>query len=206
MSERRPVVLVTGASSFIGPHLGRVLAREGWSVRPVVRKQQGIEGEVVIESIGPDTDWRAALEGLEAVVHLAARVHHRRDEHAAQLYQDVNAAGTVHLARCAAAAGVRHFIFISTVLVHGRSSDGSAPFSANDIPTPRGLYRTSKAAAEAALRTLARESDMKISVIRPPMVYGASAKASFALLTYAMDLRIPLPLAAIRNRRAFLAV
>ncbi|UWU90564.1 NAD-dependent epimerase/dehydratase family protein [Bradyrhizobium sp. CB1015] len=206
MSERKPVVLVTGASGFIGRHLGQALACEGWSVRPVVRKRQGIDGEVVIESIGPDTDWRAALEGVEAVVHLAARVHHRREEHAAQLYQDVNTAGTVRLARSAAMAGVRHFIFISTVLVHGRSTEGRAPFSENDVPTPRGLYGTSKAAAEAGLRTLARECDMKISVIRPPMVYGASAKGSFALLTRAMNLGVPLPFAAIRNRRAFLAV
>ncbi|MDF0498018.1 NAD-dependent epimerase/dehydratase family protein [Bradyrhizobium yuanmingense] len=206
MSERKPVVLVTGASGFIGRHLGQALACEGWSVRPVVRKRQGIDGEVVIESIGPDTDWRAALEGVEAVVHLAARVHHRREEHAAQLYQDVNTAGTVHLARAAAKAGVRHFIFISTVLVHGRSNEGRAPFSETDVPTPRGLYGTSKAAAEAGLRTLARESDMKISVIRPPMVYGARAKGSFALLMRAMHLGVPLPFAAIRNRRAFLAV
>ncbi len=206
MSERKPVVLVTGASGFIGRHLGQALVRKGWLVRRVVRKPQGTDGEVVVESIGPDTDWRAALEGVEAVVHLAARVHHRREEHAARLYQDVNTAGTLHLARCAASVGVRQFIFISTVLVHGRSNDGKAPFSEDDVPTPRGLYGTSKAAAEAGLRTLARESEMKISVIRPPMVYGASAKGSFALLTRAMSLGLPLPFAAIRNHRAFLAV
>jgi UDP-glucose 4-epimerase len=165
-----------------------------------------MDDEVVIESIGPETDWTAALEGVDAVVHLAARVHHKHEEHAVQLYRNVNIAGTLHLARCAATAGVRQFIFVSTVLVHGRSNEGRSPFSEDDILTPRGLYGMSKAAAEAGLRTLARDSEMKISVIRPPLVYGAGAKGNFALLTRAVNLGMPLPFGAIHNHRAFLAV
>ena len=206
MSERKPVVLVTGASGFVGRHVAPALAREGWSVRRAVRSPEGMDDEVVIESIGPDTDWTAALEGVDALVHLAARVHHKHEEHAVQLYRNVNIAGTLHLARSAATAGVRQFIFVSTVLVHGRSNEGRAPFSENDILTPRGLYGMSKAAAEAGLRTLSRDGDMKISVIRPPLVYGAGAKGNFALLTRAVNLGIPLPFGAIRNQRAFLAV
>lgn len=206
MSERKPVVLVTGASGFVGRHIVPALARGGWSVRRAVRSPEGVDDEVVIETIGPETDWQAALEGIDAVVHLAARVHHKHEEHAVQLYRNVNIAGTLHLARCAATAGVRQFIFVSTVLVHGRSNEGRAPFSENDILTPRGLYGMSKAAAEAGLRTLARDIDMRISVIRPPLVYGAGAKGNFALLTRAVSLGLPLPFAAIRNQRAFLAV
>lgn len=206
MSERKPIVLVTGASGFVGRHVAPALAHAGWSVRRAVRSPEGMDDEVVIESIGPDTDWTAALEGVDAVVHLAARVHHKHEEHAVQLYRNVNIAGTLHLARSAATAGVRQFIFVSTVLVHGRSNEGRAPFSENDILTPRGLYGMSKAAAEAGLRTLARDSDMKISVIRPPLVYGAGAKGNFALLTRAVNLGMPLPFGAIRNHRAFLAV
>lgn len=206
MSEHKPVVLVTGASGFVGGHVVPALAREGWSVRRAVRSLTGAGDEVVIETIGPETDWKAALEGVDAVVHLAARVHHKHEEQAVQLYRNVNIAGTLHLARCAAAAGVRQFIFVSTVLVHGRSNEGRAPFSENDILTPRGFYGMSKAAAEAGLRTLARDSVMSISVIRPPLVYGAGAKGNFALLTRAVSLGLPLPFAAIRNHRAFLAV
>jgi len=206
MNEKKPVVLVTGASGFVGRHIVPALARGGWSVRRAVRSPEGVEGEVVIDTIGPETDWQAALEGVDAVVHLAARVHHKHEEHAVQLYRNVNIAGTLHLARCAATAGVRQFVFVSTVLVHGRSNEGRAPFSENDILTPRGLYGMSKAAAEAGLRTLARDNDMKISVIRPPLVYGAGAKGNFALLTRAVSLGLPLPFAAIRNHRAFLAV
>jgi UDP-glucose 4-epimerase len=206
MSERKPVVLVTGASGFVGRHVAPTLAREGWSVRRAVRSPDGMDDEVVIESIGPETDWTAALEGVDAVVHLAARVHHKHEEHAVQLYRNVNIAGTLHLARSAATAGVHQFIFVSTVLVHGRSNEGRAPFSEDDILTPRGLYGMSKAAAEAGLRTLARDSEMKISVIRPPLVYGAGAKGNFALLTRAVNLGMPLPFGAIHNHRAFLAV
>ncbi len=206
MNERRPVVLVTGASGFLGRHLVPALVGAGWSVRRAVRSPQGVGDEVVIKSIGPETDWQAALEGVDAVIHLAARVHHKNEEHAVQLYRNVNIAGTLHLARSAASAGVRQFIFISTVLVHGRSNDGRAPFSENDVLTPRGLYGMSKAAAEAGLRTLARDTDMKITVIRPPLVYGAGAKGNFALLTRAVSAGLPLPFAAINNQRAFLAV
>jgi UDP-glucose 4-epimerase len=206
MNEPKPVVLVTGASGFVGRHVVPALAREGWSVRRAVRSPEGMDDEVVIETIGPETDWQAALQGIDAVVHLAARVHHKHEEHAVQLYRNVNIAGTLHLARSAATAGVRQFIFVSTVLVHGRSNEGRAPFSEDDILTPRGLYGMSKAAAEAGLKTLARDSAMKISVIRPPLVYGAGAKGNFALLTRAVNLGLPLPFAAIHNHRAFLAV
>ncbi|MEY9186178.1 UDP-glucose 4-epimerase [Bradyrhizobium sp. USDA 326] len=206
MSETKPVALVTGASGFLGRHIVPALTRAGWSVRRAVRSADGTDGEVLIGSIGPETDWQAALEGVDAVVHLAARVHYKNEEHAVQLYRDVNVEGTLHLARCAATAGVRQFIFISTVLVHGRTNEGRAPFRENDVPTPRGLYGTSKAEAEAGLRTLARDSDMKISVIRPPLIYGRGAKGNFALLTRAVRLGLPLPLAAINNRRNFLSV
>lgn len=206
MSGNKRIVLVTGANGFVGRHVALDLAHDGWSVRRAVRNPEGLDDEVVVETIGPDTDWSAALDGVEAVVHLAARVHHKHEEHAVQLYRNVNITGALHLARSAATAGVRQFIFVSTVLVHGRSNDGRAPFSENDILTPRGLYGMSKAAAEAGLRTLARDSDMNISVIRPPLVYGAGAKGNFAMLTRAVNLGLPLPFAAIRNHRAFLAV
>lgn len=206
MTESKGVVLVTGANGFVGRYVVPALARAGWSVRPAVRSPEGLDGEVVIGSIGPDTAWEAALDGVDAVVHLAARVHHPREEHAAELYRNVNTAGTLHLARSAAAAGVRQFVFVSTALVHGASNEGRPPFSEEDILTPRGIYGMSKAAAEAGLNALTRDSDLSISVIRPPLVYGAGAKGNFALLARAVNLGLPLPLAAIRNRRAFLAV
>jgi UDP-glucose 4-epimerase len=160
----------------------------------------------LIQSIGPATDWRAALVGVDAVVHLAARVHHQYEEHEVDLYRNINIEGTLHLARCAANAGVRQFIFLSTVLVHGRSNDGRAPFRENDILKPRGLYGMSKAAAEAGLKAIARDNGIGVTVIRPPLVYGAGAKGNFKRLLEAVRLGIPLPFAAIRNHRAFLSI
>jgi UDP-glucose 4-epimerase len=135
-SSGRPVVLVTGASGFVGGHLSPVLTRDGWSVGCAIRHAPSSDDDVVIASIGAESDWSAALAGAEAVVHLAARVHHPHEENAADLYRLINSEGTLRLARCAAQAGVRHFIFVSTVLVHGRSNDGRAPFSEKDVLTP----------------------------------------------------------------------
>ena len=206
MNDGRPVVLVTGASGFVGKHLAPALARHGWIVRRAVRTPSGSADEVVVDSIGPATDWQDALAGVDAVIHLAARVHHQNEEHAIELYRDVNIDGTLRLARCAAEVGVGRFIFVSTVLVHGRSNNGRAPFREDDTLTPRGLYGMSKAAAEAGLRTQAQDGDMAITVIRPPLVYGSGAKGNFALLEKAVRLGIPFPFAAIHNRRAFLYV
>jgi UDP-glucose 4-epimerase len=206
MNKREPSVLVTGANGFVGRHLSPILARGGWKVRRAVRHPAGNDSEVEIESISPDTNWKPALAGVDAVVHLAARVHQRHDKGADKLYRDVNTEGTLRLARCAIEAGVRQFIFVSTVLVHGRSNDGRAPFSEEDIPTPRGLYGVSKAEAETGLKALANDSKMSITIVRPPLVYGSGAKGNFASLAKAVKLGLPLPFAAIRNHRAFVSV
>jgi UDP-glucose 4-epimerase len=205
MKEGPPVVLLTGASGFIGTHLTPVLEQAGWLVRRALRKPH-TANDVLIGSLGSRTDWADALTGVDAVVHLAARVHHPREEGAVELYRSINVDGTLHLARCAAVAGVRHLIFLSTILVNGRSTDGRGPFSERDNFTPRGVYGRSKAAAEASLKTIANENNMRITVIRPPLVYGAGAKGNFRALARAVRLGIPLPFDSIRNRRAFLSV
>ena len=206
MTDARPVVLVTGAGGFVGRHLVPMLAGEGWRVRRAVRMLSGSDDEVLIGSIGPATDWRAALAGVEAVVHLAARVHHPGEENAGELYRAVNTEGTLRLARCAAAAGASRFVHVSTILVNGSSTDGRAPFREDDIPAPRGVYGKSKAAAESGLGQLAETVDMRITVIRPPLIYGAGALGNFRQLVRAIQRGIPLPFGAIRNRRAFLGV
>jgi UDP-glucose 4-epimerase len=200
------VVLVTGASGFVGQHLESTLVRDGCVVRRVVRARSGPDDGSVIREIGPATDWQSALVGVDTVVHLAARVHRQNDEHNSDLYQATNTEGTLRLANAAADAGVRQFIFVSTVLVHGRTNDGRAPFSENDSLTPRGWYGLSKAAAELGLERIALESGMGVTIVRPPLVYGAGAKGNFSVLVKAVKLGIPLPFASIRNRRAFVSV
>jgi UDP-glucose 4-epimerase len=206
MKDGRPVVLVTGANGFVGRHLSPELARGGWIVRRASRTLTGAADEVLIGSIGPSTDWRDALAEVDAVVHLAARVHVPKEEHAPELYRAVNVEGTLNLARCASNAGVRQFVFVSTILVNGRSSDGRLPFSEADILTPQGVYGASKAAAETGLEAIAQDGDMRITVVRPPLIYGAGAKGNFQILVSAVARGIPLPFASIGNRRAFLAI
>jgi len=205
MSGDPGTVLLTGGSGFIGRHVTPALAAAGWKVRRALRRPQGRD-DIPIDTIGPHTDWRQALAGVDAVVHLAARVHHPHEEHAIELYRDVNVDGTLQLARSAAAAGVRRFIFVSTILVNGRSTDGRGPFDEGDILTPRGVYGHSKAAAETGLKAVSESGPLRVTVIRPPLVYGAGAKGNFRLLALAARHGIPLPFASIRNRRAFLSV
>jgi UDP-glucose 4-epimerase len=206
MKDGRPVVLVTGANGFVGQHLTPMLASSGWTVRRASRTPTGVQNEVFIESVGPTTDWQDALVDVDAVVHLAARVHAPNEEHEFELYRAVNIEGTLNLARCAMRAGVRQFVFLSTILVNGRSSDGRPPFSERDTLTPQGVYGVSKAAAETGLKAIAQDGDMCVTIVRPPLIYGAGAKGNFQLLAYAVDRGIPLPFGSIDNRRAFLAV
>jgi UDP-glucose 4-epimerase len=206
MTDNRPVVLVTGATGFVGHTLVPALTASGWRVRPVERQRSGDPTAVVVNSIGPSTDWNEALRGADAIVHLAARVHHPGDENNAELYRALNTEGTLRLATEAAKVGVREFIHVSTILVNGSSTSGRGPFREDDQPNPRGIYGQSKAAAEAGLKAIASSGTMNITVIRPPLIYGFGAGGNFALLQNAIRRGIPLPFASIRNRRGFLAV
>jgi UDP-glucose 4-epimerase len=206
MKQGKSIVLVTGATGFVGRHLAPALAREGWIVRRAVRHGSATGDNVLIKSIGPTTDWGPALAEAEAVVHLAARVHHPNEEHADELYRMINTEGTLQLARSAARAGVKQFLYVSTILVNGSCTDGRPAFREDDEFAPRGVYGMSKAQAELGLKHLAQQSGMRISVVRPPLVYGPGAGGNFRHLVTAVELGIPLPLGSIRNRRAFVSV
>lgn len=206
MSGEKPVVLVTGATGFVGRSLVPALAGSGWRVRPVMRQHASNPDAVTVNSIGPLTDWSQALSGVDAIVHLAARVHHPRDQSNSEIYRAVNTEGTLRLATEAAKAGVRDFIHVSTILVNGSSTNGRRPFREDDRPNPRGIYGQTKAAAEAGLERISKSSTMNITVIRPPLIYGAGAGGNFALLQRAVRRGLPLPFASIRNRRGFLAL
>jgi UDP-glucose 4-epimerase len=206
MKDGRLVVLVTGANGFVGRNAIPVLTANGMMVRQVMRRSSSDPNTVVIDAVGPLTNWDQALIGVDAVLHLAARVHHSREEHATDIYRSINTDGTLHLARCAAKAGVRQFIYLSTALVNGGCTDGHPPFREVDAALPRGIYGLSKAAAEAGLEAIAEDTDMSITVIRPPLIYGPGALGNFKLLAAAVKRGIPLPFGSIQNRRAFLSV
>lgn len=207
----RPIALVTGADGFVGRHMVSALIDAGWHVRRAQRTLRTFDqGNDVVAGLelGTLTDWSVALNGVQAVVHLAARAHRpvwvqQREEN---LYFAINVEGTKHLARSAADAGVHDFIFLSSIAVNGSTTDGRQPFDENDIAAPTTIYGRSKAAAEKALTKLATESSMAITVLRAPMIYGRGASGNLERLASAVRKGLPLPFSKIHNRRAFLGV
>lgn len=207
------VILVTGATGFIGSRLIQRLSSENGSrvVAAVRRDALAVDSRVrsvVIGDVGTSTDWSAALSGVQCVVHAAARVHIVRDAAIDPLaeYRLTNVAGTVHLARAAAAAGVRRFVFISSVKVNGENTAPGACYSADDVPAPADAYAVSKREAEVGLLKVAAETGMELVIIRPPLVYGPGVKANFLALMRWLRRGIPLPLGAVHNLRSFVAL
>ena len=205
--------LVTGASGFVGRALvARLAADAANEVCAAVRVPTGpLPGGVhrlVMPELGPQTDWTAALEGVDVVVHLAARVHvmHEKAQEPLVEFRRVNVQATLQLARQAAQAGVRRFVFVSSAKVNGEFTLPGAAFGPDDLPQPQEAYSRSKQEAEAALQELARAVPMEVAIIRPPLVYGPGVRANFRALMRAVAHACPLPLGAIDNRRSFLAL
>lgn len=206
-----PLVVVTGASGFVGTALCSQLVQLGWRVRMALRRptpdsERAADYRVVGE-IGPDTDWAPVLDGAAAVVHLAAHVHvmGAAGSDALAIYRRVNAAGTERLARAAAAAGVKRLVFLSSIKVNGEATS-ERPFTETDRPTPVDAYGISKWEAEQVLAQVGRETGLEVAVLRPPLVYGPRVKANFLSLVKAIALGWPLPLASARNRRSLIYV
>lgn len=201
-------VLVSGANGFVGRPLCSALERAGYRVRRCCRLASAAgQHDVAVGEIGPDTDWNAALSGVDAVVHLAARVHVMKDRAADPLaeFRRVNVAGTARLARAAASSGVRRFVYLSSIKVNGEATHGR-PFSESDLPHPQDPYGVSKQEAEQALAQIGAETGLEVVVLRPPLVYGPGVKGNFLRLLQLVKKGMPLPLASIANRRSLLYV
>ena len=208
-------VLITGATGFVGRALVPVLAAAGHDVIAAVRDPaiagfaDGHGGIAVrrVADLGPDTDWRGALEGVEAVAHLAARVHVMDDRATDSLaeFRHVNRDATRRLAEAAADAGVRRLVLLSTVKVNGDAS-GAEPIRETDEPRPPDAYGRSKWEAEQALTEVARGGGMEAVILRPPLVYGPGAKGNFLALLRLCQGAPMLPLGGLENRRSLIYV
>lgn len=206
-------ILVTGATGFVGRALSCTLAITGdQRVRAAIRRKgpelTGLVQCVFVPDLTADTDWSSALMGVSDVVHTAARVHIMRDRTVDPLaeFRRTNVGGTLGLARQAAAAGVRRFVFISSVKVNGERTLPGHSFGADDEPHPAGAYGISKMEAELGLRELAAATGMEVVIIRPPLIYGPGVTANFSAMMRWLQYGVPLPLGAIYNQRSLVAL
>lgn len=204
-------VLITGATGFVGKVLCAELISQGHEIRAAVRTKVAPIKNVAMTMVGEidhGTDWSTALRDIDVVIHLAARVHVMHDTVVDPLaeFRKVNVDGTLNLAHQAAKAGVKRFIFISSIKVSGEYTEADKPFKESDVANPQDAYGVSKFEAEQGLLQIAQQTGLDVVIIRPPLVYGAGVKANFASMMRAVKRGIPLPLGAIHNKRSFVYV
>lgn len=204
-------MLLTGATGFVGSAITLFLCQQGYSLTTAVRRidhtipsiiQQKLVGDLL-----PNTDWANTLNDVDTLIHLAARAHILKDQATDPLaaFRETNTYATLNLAQQAANAGVRRFIFISSIGVNGNQTYAQ-PFTADDLPTPAEPYAISKHEAEIGLHQIAAETGMEVVIIRPPLVYGANAPGNFGQLIKTVAHGIPLPLGNIHNQRSLIAL
>lgn len=202
-------VLLTGASGFLGRKLAKELrGHPEFTLALALRSPLPELGAAshVIGEISGETDWSAAIAGQDVVIHAAALAHVMKATVADSLaeYHRVNVEGTLSLARQAAAAGVKRFVFISSIGVNGNIN--TRPFTPDDQPDPVEPYAQSKWDAEQGLWRVHQESGIELVIIRPPLVYGANAPGNFGSLVRWINKGIPLPLGAIHNKRSLIGI
>ena len=202
-------LLITGGTGFVAQHLVSVLMQRKLPCQIAVRNHVGNSAHpkhISVGDINAHTAWSQALEGVTDVIHLAARVHitqeTSRDAYAA--FRTVNTEGTLNLARQAAAAGARRFIFLSSVKVNGEGSPHA--YLETDTPAPQDAYAVSKWEAEQGLWNISAETGMQIVILRIPLVYGPGVAANFLQLLQTVNKGWPLPLGGITNRRSLLYI
>lgn len=202
-------ILITGATGFVGRHLVEQLSDEHEVVALVRQTTAHLASAKirVVENIGPGTDWTGVLEDVDAVVHLAARVHVMEESAADPLaaFRETNTEGTRVLAEEAANQGVKRFVFMSSIKVNGEGTNGN-PYTANDVPAPVDPYGISKWEAERALTEISGRTEMGCVILRPTVIYGAGVKGNIARIAKAVRMGIPLPLGLVRNRRSMLSI
>lgn len=199
-------ILVTGGTGMIGRAMTARLGAAGWRVRLAYRGATPplAEDLIAVGDLAERPDWTKAVEGVDAIIHLAARVHLPNTASDEWLYRRVNVEAVGDLATAAVRAGVRRLVFLSSIAAVGGCS--STPLSEAVAPAPDGAYGRSKLAAETLLAEQSARTGLGVTVIRAPMVYGPKDPGNFGRLTTLVRRGIPLPFGSIENQRSVLAV
>jgi nucleoside-diphosphate-sugar epimerase/lipopolysaccharide/colanic/teichoic acid biosynthesis glycosyltransferase len=200
------MVLVTGASGFLGGHLVKALNNDCLTLGRTAPSADN--SNHFYANFNDRSSCLKALQLSDVVVHCAARVHVMVDEASDPLseFRIINTRGTLNIAQQAADAGVKRFIFISSIKVNGESTVPYQPYHYNDQVLPEDAYGQSKAEAEEGLRKIAKETGLEVVIIRPPLVYGPGVKGNFASMMKLASKNLPLPLGAIHNKRSLVAL
>lgn len=202
-------VLLTGATGFIGGRLLTALSDDpSVFVTCALRyhRPDFDRCKIVLNCLDGASDWSSSVEQGQVVIHAAARAHVTRDSSADPLseFRKVNVEGTLRLARQAAEAGARRFVFISSIGVNG--ANNSVPFREGDVPNPAEPYALSKWEAEQGLWAIQKATGMDVVIIRPPLVYGPNAPGNFGSLVKWVGRGFPLPLGSVNNSRTLVAL
>ncbi|BCE00611.1 UDP-glucose 4-epimerase family protein [Marinicellulosiphila megalodicopiae] len=200
---------LTGATGFLGTSLlknldGKFIKAFGRSIPTTLD-----DGDFYGGSINKETNFSHFLKGINVCIHCAARTHVMHDKSLNPLedFREVNTCGTLNLANQAAKAGVKRFIFISSIKVNGESTELHHPFCSSDTYIPRDPYGLSKYEAEVGLKKISKETGMEVVIIRPPLVYGPGVKANFFSMMNLMSKGLPLPLGGItKNQRSLVYI
>jgi nucleoside-diphosphate-sugar epimerase len=204
-------LLITGANGFLGRCLCEESKNLGFIVRAATRTpynfSEGIEN-IVVGDIDAHTDWTKALLDCDAVIHLAAHVHVMCEKKTDTVdeFRRTNVFGTKQLAQSAAINRVKRFVFISSIGVNGLFTKGDAKFSEGNTPAPYNPYTISKWEAEVMLKTISKETNLEIVVVRPPLIYGLGAPGNFDQMLKILSKNIPLPFLRVTNKRDFVYV
>ena len=207
-------VMVTGANGFVGRALTDFLINNDIQVVPCIRKSRpeinfGDLSVFECGDIHQATNWQKGLYGVDVLVHTAARVHVMSEKSSNPLneFRKINVDATLNLALQASKAGVKRFIYLSSVKVNGESSAHGNPFKSSDATSPVGDYAISKLEAEKELSALSLQTGLEVVIIRPPLIYGPGVKANFAALASAVRRGLPLPVGRVtQNARSMVSI
>lgn len=206
------MILLTGATGFVGSaFLQDCLAKNipcTAAVRSLSQSLPPQAPQAVVGELSATQDWSQALQGVDVVVHCAARAHVMKDttQDPLEVYREANTHATLNLARQAAQAEVKRLVFISSIKVNGEWTEPDKPFTPNDTHIPTDHYGLSKYEAEQGLKQIAQQTGLEVVIIRPPLIYGTGVKGNFASMVRWIQKGIPLPLAAVHNQRSLVAL